>query len=214
MPDSAPVELGGGAIPAWAVEAIVNAGRRLDTLGFVPATAGNISVRLEDGRIALTRSGGHKGFLSADNVMAVDLDGHPLTEGRPSAETGLHCQLYRLFPHTGAVLHGHSVAGTVLSMARPGPIRFTGYEVVKAFEGQTTHDTTVELPVFDNDQDIGRLAARVAPVLTRGESATVLPAYYIRGHGAYVWARDMARALTHMEALEFLLACELERTKL
>lgn len=199
-----------GAIPDWAVEAIIAAGRRMDALGCVPATAGNISVRLDDGRIALTRSGGHKGFLTADNIMAVDLDGRALTEGKPSAETGLHCQIYRLFPHAGAVLHGHSVAGTVLSMLASGPIRFTGYEVVKAFAGQTTHDTTAELPVFDNDQDIARLAARVETVIPT--SAPL--GYYIRGHGAYVWAADMARALTHMEALEFLLACELERKKL
>jgi methylthioribulose-1-phosphate dehydratase len=200
----------GGAIPAWAVEAIVNAGRRLDALGYVPATAGNISVRLDADRIALTRSGGHKGFLTAENVMAVDLDGRPLTAGKPSAETGLHCQIYRMMPRVGAVLHGHSIAGTVLSMAAPGPIRFSGYEIVKAFEGQVTHDTTVELPVFDNDQDIARLAGRIAPVISAGASL----GYYIRGHGAYVWAADMARALTHMEALEFLLACELERRKL
>ena len=201
---------GGNTIPAWAVEAILNAGRRMDTLGYVPATAGNISVRLDDGRIALTRSGGHKGFLTAENVMVVDLDGRAVTDGKPSAETGLHCQIYRLFPHVGAVLHGHSVAGTVLSMAAGDAIPFTGYEVIKAFAGQATHDATVELPVFDNDQDIPRLAARIEPVIAN--SAPL--GYYIRGHGAYVWAADMARALIHMEALEFLLACELERKKL
>jgi methylthioribulose-1-phosphate dehydratase len=197
-------------IPAWAVDAIVSAGRRMDTLGYVPATAGNISVRLDDGRIALTRSGGHKGFLTADNVMAVDPDGTPATTGKPSAETGLHCQIYRLFPNAGAVLHGHSIAGTVLTLATPGAIRFSGYEIVKAFSGQTTHDVTVELPVFDNDQDIPRLAQRIEPIISVGAPL----GYYIRGHGAYVWATDMQRALTHMEALEFLLACELERRKL
>ncbi len=200
---------GGDLIPAWAVEAIVNAGRRMDALRYVPATAGNISVRLGDGRIALTRSGGHKGFLAAENVMAVDLDGRALTPGKPSAETGLHCQIYRLFPHVGAVLHGHSVAGTVLSMAAAHSISFAGYEVLKAFAGQSTHDVTVDLPVFDNDQDIARLVARIEQVI-----ATSAPlGYYIRGHGSYVWAADMPGALTHMEALEFLLACELERKK-
>ena len=197
-------------IPAWAIEAIIAAGRRLDALGYVPATAGNISLRLDDGRIALTRSGGHKGFLSAENIMAVDLDGRPVTAGKPSAETGLHCQIYRLFPDVRAVLHGHSVAGTVLSMRAGSEITFAGYEIVKAFAGQTTHDAAVTLPVFDNDQDIGRLAGRIEPVL----SAASPIGYYIRGHGGYVWAADMPRALTHMEALEFLLSCELERAKL
>jgi methylthioribulose-1-phosphate dehydratase len=79
----------------------------MDRRGWVPATAGNLSVRLDAGRIAITRSGGHKGFLDAGSVMQVDLDGRPLTDARPSAETLLHCQIYRLHSHVGAVVHGH-----------------------------------------------------------------------------------------------------------
>jgi methylthioribulose-1-phosphate dehydratase len=196
-------------LPGWAIDAIVRAGRRLDARGWVPATAGNISVRLSDTSLAITRSGGHKGFLDADSVMAVDLDGAALTPGRPSAETLLHCQLYRLFPDVGAVLHGHSVAGTVLTMHAPGPIRLAGYEVLKAF-GLPTHEAAVAVPVVENDQDIPRLAADVEPALRAGAPA----GYLIRGHGAYVWGADMDAALARLEALEFLLACELEKRKL
>ncbi len=185
----------------------------MDQRGWVPATAGNISIRLQDdaggaGRIAITRSGGHKGFLDPRSVIEVDLDGRALDPGaRPSAETLLHCQIYRIFPDAGAVLHGHSVAGTVLSMAEPaGRIALAGYELFKAFAGQRTHDTTLALPLFANDQDIGRLARAVAPHLPDCPMG-----YYIRGHGAYVWAPDMDAALARLEALEFLLDCELAR---
>jgi methylthioribulose-1-phosphate dehydratase len=197
--------------PAWAIDAIVQAGRRMDARGWVPATAGNISVRLAVDRIAITRSGGHKGFLDASSVMQVNPDGMALTpDAKPSAETLLHCQLYRLFPDIGAIVHGHSVAGTVLSMARPGAIRLAGYEVLKVFAGQSTHETSVDLPVFDNDQDIPRLAAAVEPLLAAG-----LPiGYLIRGHGVYVWGPEMPVAMARLEGLEFLLACELERRKL
>jgi methylthioribulose-1-phosphate dehydratase len=199
------------APPEWATEAIIRAGRRMDQRGWVPATAGNISVRLDDGRIAITRSGGHKGFLAEDGVMLVDAEGRGLTPGaRSSAETLLHCQIYRLDPTAGAVLHGHSVAATVLSMAFPGPIRLEGYEVLKVFEGQNTHAVSLDLPVFDNDQDMARLAAIAEPVLRAGTRL----GYLIRGHGVYVWGPDMAMALARLEGLEFLLACELERRKL
>lgn len=195
--------------PAWAVEAIIQAGRRMDQRGWVPATAGNISVKLGDDRIAITRSGGHKGFLGADGVMEVDFAGTPLTQAKPSAETLLHCQIYRTCPDAGAVLHGHSVAATVLSMAAPEDfIRFAGYEVLKIFAGQSTHDTSIDMPLFANDQDIARLAAKVEPFLPG------LPmGYLIRGHGVYVWGPDMAMALARLEGLEFLLACELERRR-
>jgi methylthioribulose-1-phosphate dehydratase len=202
-----------GDTPDWAVAAIVAAGRRMDARGWVPATAGNISVRLAEDRIAITRSGGHKGFLDAGHVMQVDAAGTPLTPGmRPSAETLLHCQIYALFPDAGAVLHGHSVPGTVLSMAEPHApaIRFAGYELLKAFPGQSTHEAALDLPVVDNDQDMPRLAARLAPLLRAGTPL----GYLIRGHGVYVWGPDMDAALARLEGLEFLLACELERRRL
>jgi methylthioribulose-1-phosphate dehydratase len=202
-----------GDTPDWAVAAIIAAGRRMDARGWVPATAGNISVRLDAGRIAITRSGGHKGFLDPDHVMQVDLHGAPLTpDRRPSAETLLHCQIYALFPDAGAVLHGHSVPGTVLSMADPqaSEIRFAGYELLKAFAGQTTHATALDLPVVDNDQDMARLSEVLAPRLRAGTP----PGYLIRGHGVYVWGPEMETALARLEGLEFLLACELERRKL
>ena len=139
-------------------------------------------------------------------MIGVDLGGRPLTPGdRPSAETPLHCAIYQEVPGAQAVLHGHSVAGTVLSMAEcSAAIAFQGYEVFKAFAGQATHDTTLTLPVFDNDQDIARLAGVMRPHL----AGAALGAY-IRGHGAYVWAHDMPACLARLEALEFLLECEL-----
>ena len=158
----------------------------------------------------------HKGFLGVEDVIEVDLDGRALNPAhRPSAETLLHCQIYRDL-RQGAVLHGHSVAATVLSLQDQASelllspaLLFSGYELLKVFEGQSTHDTTLRLPLFDNDQDIARLSRTVAPHLPDCPMG-----YLIRGHGVYVWGRGMEQALARLEALEFLLACALERSKL
>ncbi len=198
-------------IPAWASDAIIEAASRMDLRGWVPATAGNLSVRLDAGRIAITRSGRHKGFLEADDLMVVDHTGAALTpNARPSAETLLHCQLYQMFPDINAVLHGHSVAATVLSMVAEDSIDFSDYEVLKAFDGQGTHAVTLSLPVLDNDQDMPRLTERLRPLLQAGAPM----GYVLRGHGAYAWGPDMKTAAVRLEALEFLLTCELERRKL
>ncbi|WP_421990836.1 methylthioribulose 1-phosphate dehydratase [Roseococcus sp.] len=200
-------------IPQTATDAIRAAGRRMDQLGWVPATAGNISIRLPDGRVAITRSGFHKGFIPEDGVMAVDLDGRAEDSNlRPSAETGLHCGIYRRFPKAGAALHGHSVPATVLSRLAGASIPLAGYELLKAFPGLPTHETAIRLPVLDNDQDIGRLQARVTQAWDADPAAP--PGYLIRGHGVYVWADDMPGALLRLEALEFMLACELETRRL
>lgn len=196
---------------AAAADQIVALGRRMDHFGWVPSLGGNISIRMESGEIAITRSGGRKGFLDRDGVIRVDLQARVLTDGdRPSAETKLHCQIYREIPWANAVLHGHSVPATVLSRLVQGEaIALTGYEMLKAFEGQTTHETSLSLPLFDNDQDMDRLARAVGPLLSGS-----IPGYVLRGHGVYVWGRDAEQAIANLEALEFLLACELEARKI
>ena len=144
-------------VSAERANSLVEIGQRMDRHGWVPGSAGNLSTQIDDNKIAITRSGVHKGRLTPADIMAVDYEGQALVPGqKPSAETLLHCQLYRLFPQIGAVLHGHSVAATVLSML--GPISFSNYEILKAF-GYATHELDVILPVYENDQDIARLAA-------------------------------------------------------
>jgi methylthioribulose-1-phosphate dehydratase len=62
--------------------------------------------------------------------------------------------------------------------------------------------------VLDNDQDIERLQARVEQAWDAG--AATVPGYLLRGHGVYVWGADMPGALLRLEALEFMLSCELQ----
>ena len=198
---------------ASATAAIIAAGQRMDRHGWVPATAGNLSVCLEDGLVAITRSGGHKGFIKPDGVIRVDLEGRPVRAAdRPSAETALHCGIYRRFADAGAVLHGHSVAATVLSRRAGDGIRLAGYELLKAFPGLATHDAAVEVPVLDNDQDIPRLQKAVEARWAAAEDPP--PGYLIRGHGIYVWGADMPQALLRLEAVEFMLICEVEQGRL
>ena len=189
--------------------AIAAAGRRMDSMGWVPATAGNISIRLAADDIAITRSGRHKGLMTPADVMRVDAAGASREAGaRPSYETLLHCGIYRRFVDAGAVLHGHSIANTVLSRRAGASIRLAGYELLKAFPGGPTHDTAIDLPVLDNDQDIPRLQRALDALWDDAPGAP--PGYLIRGHGVYVWGTDMNAAMTRLEALEFMLLCHLE----
>jgi methylthioribulose-1-phosphate dehydratase len=196
-----------------AVEAIIAAGRRLDARGLAPATSGNFSVRLSEGQIAVTVSGRHKGRLTRDDVMRVNEAGGALENKRPSAETGLHTQLYQLYPQVNAVLHIHSVPVVTLTrhLSDASEVVLKDYEMLKAFPGITTHATAVSLPIFQNSQNIEALAQEVGNRLRRGVAA---PAYLIRGHGAYGWGKDMEEAERVIEALEHLLSCEIEVIRL
>lgn len=192
--------------PASAIAELIAAGELFHRRGWVPATGGNFSARLTSEKMLITASGWHKGELREEGFLVAGLDGRPEDPARrASYETLLHCQLYRHDAGIGSVLHTHSVANTVLSRTRAS-IRLSGYELLKLLPGIQTHDTTVEVPVFANDQDIPRLAAKVDAWMKQHPG---VPAYLIAGHGLYAWGENVAQARHRVEALEFMFECEL-----
>ena len=199
---------------ATCARTIADTGRDLAALGWTPATSSNFSMRLDASHIAVTISGRDKGRLSGEDVMVVDLDGGAVaTTARPSAETLLHTQIYRRFADANAVLHTHSRAQTVASrlFASRGVVRFEGWELQKAITGYMTHESTLDLPVFANTQDMSELVREVDAWIDAGKP---LSGYLIDGHGIYTWGRDMPETRRHLEAFEFLLASELDLWRL
>lgn len=194
--------------------AIAEAGKEFHEKGWTPATSSNFSMRIDANHIAVTVSGRHKGRLTAADVMAVDRDGRAVgTDLRPSAETLLHAHIYARFPKTGAVLHTHSRAQTLASklFEREGRIVFEDYELLKAFAGTSTHDTSMPVPVFSNTQDMPELVSRIDAFM---DQEKLTHGYLIEGHGIYTWGDTMEDAKRHLEAFEFLLQCELELLKI
>src|SRR3546814_9752036 len=120
-----------------AAAAIVAAGAFIDRHGWAPAGSGNYSHRLDDGSIAITVSGTHKGRVGVGDVMRIDGEGRSLDGRTPSAETLLHTLIYRMFRRVNVVLHTHSVPAVVLTrLAADKPkIQLAGYELLKAFRG-------------------------------------------------------------------------------
>ena len=189
-----------------AVEAVIAAGRDASNRGWVPATSGNFSVRIDQTRIAITRSGAGKGSLSPADVLIQSID-RPLLPGS-SAEAALHVSRYADDPNIGAIFHVHGLYSTVIARAHAakGVVELNGWELQKALAGVTTHEATVDVPVFANDQDVAAISVRVAERLAQpmppGRSRA--PGYLLAGHGLYAWGRSARDAARHLEALEVL----------
>jgi methylthioribulose-1-phosphate dehydratase len=195
-------------------DAIAAAARELALAGWTPATSSNFSMRIDADLAAITISGRDKGKLGRADIMLIDMQGKAVgTDARPSAETELHTQIYRRFPDVNVVLHTHSRTQSVASrlFAKDGVVRLAGWELQKAIAGQTTHDAELNIPVFPNTQHMPELVAQVDAWIDAGKP---LHAYLIDGHGIYTWGRDMAETRRHLEALEFLLGCELDLRRL
>jgi methylthioribulose-1-phosphate dehydratase len=191
---------------------LAEAGRFLASQGWAPATSGNYSARLTNESVAITVSGRDKGQLTPDDIMAVDLQGQPLSPGkRSSAETLLHTSLYQAYPDVGAVLHTHSVNCVSLSRWLLGrghdSLVLTNYELLKALPGITTHAIEVAVPIVANSQNMVALSETVLARLKAG-SAPV--GYIIAGHGLYSWGSTVPQAQMATEALEVLVSCTLQ----
>lgn len=213
MPEHSPAAIP-TAVFEHAADTLVDTARQLSSNGWTPATSSNFSMRIDAEHAAITVSGRDKGKLSRDDIMLIDMQGHAVgSDARPSAETALHTQIYQRWPDIRAVLHTHSHTQSVASRlyARAAVVHLQGWELQKAITGYTTHDSVLDIPVFPNTQHMPELVARIDAWLDAGKP---LHAYLIDGHGLYVWGRDMAESQRQLEALEFLLSCELDLRRL
>jgi methylthioribulose-1-phosphate dehydratase len=196
------------AMPAFddAARELAGIGRRFYARGWVMGTSGNFSVVVarDPLRLAMTPSAVHKGHLQPDQVLAIDNCARVVGDGsgRPSAETLLHLELVRRWG-AGAVLHTHSVWGTMLSdvHAPEGGFAIEGYEMLKGLDGVTTHEHREWVPIVGNDQVMPRLARHVREALSLASGAH---AFLLRRHGLYTWGATLADAERHVEILEFL----------
>jgi len=186
--------------------ALCDVGREFAGLGLLPATSGNLSVRLAERTVLMTRSGRDKGALVPDDLMRANIDQAPPPGA--SAEAPLHLALYRMRADIACVLHVHSRAAAVLSRAcaAEGALILQGWELQKALAGQHSHEQALRLPIFPNAQDTVALAEQVA----QGLGEAQVPAYLLAGHGLYAWGRDLGEARRHVQALDVLLQSELD----
>jgi methylthioribose-1-phosphate isomerase len=180
---------------------IANIARSLYARGWMPGTAGNISVRTGETAV-ITGSGLSKGELTADDMVTVTVaDSRPVSgRRRPSAETTIHTAIYRA-TNAGAVVHVHAPHATAQSTGASQELTFRGYELIK---GLATTET-ISVPVFTNHSDVSRIGADIEHYLAAHPDAP--PVLFIAGHGITGWGADLAQAHDRVECLEAM--CEL-----
>lgn len=103
---------------------IVKIGQLMYQKALISASEGNISARLDSGRILITPSGLHKGLLEPEQILVIDETGQvlgPRTGAtrtlKPTSELPMHLEAYRQRPDIGAVVHAHPPMTIALSIA-------------------------------------------------------------------------------------------------
>jgi ribulose-5-phosphate 4-epimerase/fuculose-1-phosphate aldolase len=102
-------------------EEICRIGASLFERGYAHATAGNISVRLDDGGFLITPTDACLGFLDPAQLARVDAQGHAVAGARASKTLALHRAIYAAAtptdPETRCVIHTHSTYCVALSLS-------------------------------------------------------------------------------------------------
>ena len=168
---------------------LVDICHRLYARGFVTATDGNVSVRLENGNFLTTRTSINKGMVAAEDLVEVDRGGNPLTPNlKPSTELGMHLYIYSQRPDVNAVVHAHPTYATGFATARQPlsdclfPEVIVGLGAVPLAEYATP--STEEI------------AQSLAPYVKNAD------AILLANHGVVTYGKDLYDAYFKMEKVE------------
>ena len=168
---------------------LVRFGKMLHSQGFVAATDGNLSVRLDDQRILITPTCVSKGMMRPQDMVIVGLDGRKLNgSSNPSSEIAMHLTIYRMRPDIGAVVHAHPCTATGFASAG------------MALDEPLCSEVVITLG-----------SVPLAPYATTGSmelSDSLRPfipyhdAILMANHGVVTYGEDLCRAYMRMEAVE------------
>jgi ribulose-5-phosphate 4-epimerase/fuculose-1-phosphate aldolase len=123
----------------WARQEICRIGKSLFDRGYVHSSAGNISVKLDDGFL-ITPTDAVMGFLEPAKISKVDLSGAHVSGDAPSKTLGLHRSVYAATginqPLTSCIIHTHSTYCVALTLNDDGCTEellepMTPYQVMK-----------------------------------------------------------------------------------
>jgi methylthioribulose-1-phosphate dehydratase len=174
--------------------------------GFFPGTSGNLSMRVgpyspDEFFFAVTASGKDKSKSTPEDFLFVDQNGKPCetTTLKPSAETVIHNEIYRL-TGCGAIFHIHSIYNSLVSELfwerRAVPVE--GVELIKGLN-IWEEEAVIDIPILSNFADVPRIVPEITQRIT-----SRIPGILLRKHGIYAWGRDTFEAKRHLESFEFL----------
>lgn len=174
---------------AHIAQSLVDACHRLDAKGFVAATDGNVSARLENGNILITRTLVGKGLVTQDDLVEVDLQGN-VKQGQhaPSTELGMHLYIYAERPDVHAVVHAHPPYATGFAAAR------------QSLEGCVLPEVIVGLGRIPLAEYATPSTVEVARSL--GPYVQACTAILLSNHGVVTYGADVLEAYHKMEKVE------------
>lgn len=188
-------------IPAFAKE-LADCIRLLNHQGHSPATSTNYSFKDDTNQLWVSRSGIDKSSCLDTDFITIDAQGKtqvPYEHMTPSAETGIHCAIYGLFPTTKVILHSHDLYPVLLAQNK-NSLCFEGFELQKGFPSVTTHLGQIQIPVFPNSQEMDDIIKH----MESRKDELIYQVFMIEKHGFYTWGTSLFEAKRILESFSYL----------
>ena len=168
---------------------LIEIGSSLYRSGMLAGTDGNLSARIDEKLVLVTRSGAAKGRLKASDFVTVDLSGKVLkSKIRPSTEAAMHLTVYNARPDIWACVHTHPPFATSFAVAGIKLERNVLPEVT-VFVG--------EIPLIDYaPPGVGAISKAIKPFLLENN------ALLLRNHGLLTFGRTIEEAFYRHETVE------------
>jgi 3-dehydro-4-phosphotetronate decarboxylase len=180
-------------------EEICRVGRSLFERGLVHATAGNISVRLDDGSFLITPTDACLGFLDPARLAHVGADGVQTGGDRASKTLALHRRIYDAAPDARCVIHSHSTHLVALTLQGVWSDDDIVPPITPYFVMKVGHVPLIPYHRPGDPAAAERVAQRIAGFAAK---ATPLRAVMLDRLGPNVWHRSSAEAMAVLEELE------------
>lgn len=167
---------------------IVRVGQLLYERSYVVSSDGNVSVRLDDGRIVATPTMTCKGRMTEDSLAITDIQGKSLNNRKASSELAMHLLIYQERPDIKAVCHAHPPHGTAFAVAGLAIDQPILSEVILTLG-------CVPLAEYGTPST-SELTEAMRPLVKRHN------ALLMANHGAVAYGADVWQAFDRLETLE------------
>lgn len=192
-------------------EEICRVGKSLFDRGYVHATAGNISVHLDNGFL-ITPTDACLGFLDPAKLSLLDAQGHHISGDKPSKTIAMHRRIYdasgAFDPLTRCVIHTHSTYCVALTLEDKNQTATrSSFAVSPELLPPITPYFVMKVghvPVIDYHRPGAVEAAEaVAQTIAKyGAQGTPIRAVMLSRLGPNVWHHSPASAMAILEELE------------
>jgi L-fuculose-phosphate aldolase len=181
-------------------ETVVALCRALVARGFLAATGGNVALRVDADRFAVTPTAMDYAVMTGADVCILALADLKRVDGdrAPSVESGLHAGLLKKRPDCGCSIHTHQPAASACALI--GEALAIDDPKLRAFLGARV--PVVGYAPSGTGWLAGKVAAAVRPDIN---------AYLMRSHGALCCGADPDEATARVGALEAAALAELRR---